>query len=85
MQDLGYWIDTFLSKPTEVATLLLTLVVFAVAAISYSDEKDNIAVAVGVIFLAGALGIFGPSVGVEWHYWLGGGVLAAAAIILVDT
>ncbi|MFB6194983.1 MAG: hypothetical protein ABEI80_02345 [Haloplanus sp.] len=85
MRSISYWINTFLSRPDELGALILTLSVFGIAARVYSDQRDRLAVVVGVLLLFGGLGVAGPDVGLEWHYWLGGGTLVAAAILLIDS
>lgn len=85
MVDVGYWVETFLSRPREALTLLLTVGVFAYAALVYPDREDETAVTLGGLLLVPLLTFAGPEFVLEWHYWLGGSVLAAAVIILVDT
>lgn len=85
MADVGYWIDTFLSRPREVVTLLLTVGVFGYAALVYPDREDVSAVTLGGLLLMPILAFVGPENILEWHYWLGGGVVAAVAIFRFDT
>lgn len=81
---LSYWIETFLSRPDEVAAALLTLAVFVYAATRFRDHRDYWAVGLGVALVGATLALVGPPVALEWHYWLGGGLILGAAIVVVD-
>lgn len=80
-----YWFQTFLSTPIEVAALFLSVAVFGVAGFWYNDSNDSLAVVAGTFLLVISLVILGPRVAGEWHYWLGGGVVGAVAIMVVDS
>lgn len=60
-------IDTFLSRPREVVTFLITLVVLV--AIGIHTDKRGAAIGLGAIFLVGVL-LFAPfQFVIESHYW----------------
>lgn len=84
MVDFQYWIDTFLSTPTEIGVALLVLVAVAIGLRVYPDQKDLPAVMLtGSIILVGLV-ILGPSWIAEWHYWLVGGLMILGIILLID-
>lgn len=60
-------IDTVLSRPREVVTLAVTLVVLGVIAVRV--ERTGAALAAVAAFVVGILALAPREIVIEWHYW----------------